>query len=361
MAVDRPYTAIGGCVANNTAQFIIRLDLMCSICKGLLLKLGRMKHIGLICLTLPMMFLKISAFECGGPDIWSNQLALSLMVGSTTMRCGILNLTKQRWSCNVLTEEDEKNLICGGSEQDSNCNMPINLCPDGSLNKTCFPVADSNSLHYMCLCHSALHHQIDNGITATWSPWQMMSISHRQFTFSRKLYSSALEGCLIQEYETDPPKLPEIVNIVAEYNLPDSVFSASSTAGSGHEPHRARIDAYFTWSCAWAGGSYNIPWLQIHLPSSYIFVVTGVLIKQRCDYAPQYVTAIMVKTSEEALQWQDVIGSTDIRSLYDAFDGQQSATVLFPISYTTPIWRIYVTAYNSHASMKCDLKGYGNA
>ena len=291
----------------------------------------------------------------GREDVGSDQLALSLMMTSTEIRCGQVNLTRHRLSCNVLNEEDERNMVCRSGQQNS---VSVSLCPDGSLNKTCFPVTASNSLYYKCLCHTAHHHQVDHGITATWSPWQMLNVSFRQFTFTRKLHSDAVAGFLVQEYETDPG-IPEIVNIISNYGLSDSIFSASTFYASEYEPHRARIDAYFSHSCGWVAGDYTLPWLQIHLPSCF-FVITGVLIKQRCDSPNQYVTAFSVKTSEEDLQWQDVITNTYIESLYGAFDGLHSVTVWFPRSYTTPIWRIYINSYNNYPAMKCDFKGYGN-
>ena len=90
-----------------------------------------------------------------------------------------------------------------------------------------------------------------------------------------------------------------------------------------------------------------------------MFFVTGVLIKQRCDYPNEYVTAISVKTSKDDLQFQEVIGNTDIESMYGAFDGVQTVTLSFPRPYSTPIWRMYVNSYQTRPSMKCDLKGYG--
>ena len=322
-------------------------------------ELFEMKYIGVLCLTLSIMFLSISALECGGPDIWRDQSALSAMLGSTEMRCGQLILTKHRLSCNVTTEEDERNLMCGGSGREPNCSMPISLCPDGSLSKTCFPVADTNSLHYICFCHSVLHHHVDSGITAKWGPWKLMDISYRQFNFTRKLSSDAVSGCLIQEYETDPGII-EIVNIISEYNLPDSIFSASSFYAANHEPYRARIDAYFSLCCAWAAKDYTMPWLQMFLPSSYVFMISGVLVKQRCDSSAQYVNDITVLTAASGNSgWQDVVRDIYIKNLYGGFDGHHSVTLWFPKTYSTYIWRVYVNSYTGHPSMKCDLKGYG--
>ena len=90
-----------------------------------------MKYLGLMFTSLKW-FWQITALECGGPDIWSDQSALSAMVGSTEIRCGQLSLTRHRLSCTVLTEEDERNLMCGERQQSSNCNVPIRLCDDSS-------------------------------------------------------------------------------------------------------------------------------------------------------------------------------------------------------------------------------------
>ena len=191
------------------------------------------------------------SLQCSVPDVWSDQSALSLMTNSTEMRCGHLNKTKQRLSCNVLNEEDENTMVCRGGYKDR---VSVSLCPDGSLNKTCFPVAGSKSLHYTCLCHSALQHQTDNDITATWSSWQYMNISLKQLY---NLSSDAIAGSLIQDFETDPD-LPDIVNIVTEYNLPDSVFTASSFDIAGNLTNQYSVGnnvRYSHFSRAWRKAS----------------------------------------------------------------------------------------------------------
>ena len=143
--------------------------------------------------------------------------------------------------------------------------MPISLSPDGSLNKTCFPVSDSNSIHYMCLCHSAGDQYTFTTNKASWSPWQTLTGHNTGFGFTRRLHMESSSECLIEEYDSEI-----VVNIISEY-LPNNIFSASSTFSSTSSvPYRARIDMYFTRPAAWAARhESNSEWLQIQLLQSY--------------------------------------------------------------------------------------------
>ena len=117
-------------------------------------------------------------------------------------------------------------------------------------------------------------------------------------------------------------------------------------------PYRARIDSYFDYACSWAAADATmVEWLQINLLQ--VYSVGGILIKKRCD-ADQYTTAVTVKTAEDDLQWQDVIVNQDL--LYTG----DEANLWFSQIYTTPVWRVYVTAYYEHPAMQCDLKGLNN-
>ena len=296
--------------------------------------------LGLLCLA-ASLFLLVNG-ECKG-DI------KSVMMNNTEMRCGDMNVTTQRRVCEVLSEDDERHLVCG--EQDVKCNRPLILCPDGSLSKTCFPVSDSNSVHYKCLCHSTRDHQmyVPTDTQGSWSPWQRLTAHNKGFDYTRKLYVNSSAECLVQEHDS-----LVLVNIVSEYQLTDSIFSSSSTyAGENGGPHRAKIDMYLTSPCAWVAQHKAISeWLEIQLPP--IYSVGGILIKKRCDDDRQYPTEVTIKTAEYDLLWQDVIENQNLLYTDDA------TTVWFPMIYTTPIWRIYITGYNHHPSMKCDLKGFRN-
>ena len=110
---------------------------------------------------------------------------------------------------------------------------------------------------------------------------------------------------------------------------------------------------YFDRPCTWSAGALTTSeWLQMQLPP--IYTVGGILIKKRCDDVMQYPTAVTVKTAEDDLQWRDVIVNQNLQYTDDA------ATLWFPMFYTTPVWRVYITAYYTQPSMKCDLKGFRN-
>ena len=309
-----------------------------------------MKSTGLICF-ISSLFLTVSA-ECGGDVRWRDPEALSVMMNSTETRCADINLSTQRRVCKVLSEDDEKKLLCGENGRDVDCNRPISLCPDGSLNKTCFPVSDSNSIHYMCLCHSAGDQYTFTTNKPPWSPWQTLTGHKKGFGFTRRLYMDSSSECLVEEYDSQI-----VVNIISEYQLPDSIFSASSTYSSTpsvpHAPYRARIDNYFTRPSSWVSGSTGTSeWLQIQLQQSYS--VGGMLIRKRRDLYVQYPTSVTVKTAKGDLQWQNVILNQNLQYKDD------DAILWFPMLYTTPVWRVYINAYHGYPSMKCDLRGFQN-
>ena len=295
------------------------------------------------------LFLMVSA-ECGGDVRWRDREALSVMMNSTETRCGDINLTTERRVCEVLSGDDGRHLLCGGNGHNVNCNRSISLCPDGSLNKTCFPLSASNSINYRCICHSILDHlgYKSEAKQASWSSWQQLTAQNKGFNHTRKLYMDSSSECLLQEY-----KSLVTVNIISEYQLPNSTYSASSVYAHTHgDAHRARIDMYFDYPCGWvAAHNSAFEWLQIQLQP--IYYVGGILIGKRCDLK-QYPTAVTVKTAEEDLQWQDVIVNQHLLYTDDA------ATLWFPRFYTTPVWRVYIPVYYSHPSLKCDLKGYRN-
>ena len=318
-----------------------------------------MTYPSLIYITLSVLLLPIvDGQECGGNVLLTDPVALSAMMVSTENRCGQLNLTRHRLSCTTLKIEDEAHLSCRGSNLDTKCSSCNSLCPDGSLEKTCFPVANRYSLHYTCICHSALNGQVYTTTQATWSPWQIMDVNYEHFNYTRKLYIYSGTVCLAQECDTDPA-----MYIISGNNLPDAIFSASSIWGRNHEAYRARIDKYFTTACGWVG-QREPSWIQIYLP--IVYYINGLLIKQRCDHREdvayaQYATVISVETVNNTMghiEWENVLVDTDINDLYTAFERQGSATLWFSKIYSTLVWRIYVRSYIRFPAMKCDLMGY---
>ena len=307
-----------------------------------------MNSIGLIC-SISSLFLTVSG-ECGKYVRWKDNEALSVLMEKPEMRCADMNLTTERRLCKMMSMDDGRHLLCGGNGQDNTCNRPISVCPDGSLNKMCFPLSTSNSINYMCICNSIGDHvSLGSKVTQTsWSPWLRIA-DQEGLNYTRKIYTNSSSKCLLQEYRS-----VILMNIISEYQLLDSIFSASSVAAdSRHASHRARLDMYFDFPCGWvAGAKSTSEWLQIQLQPSY--TVGGILIKKRCDQFNQYSKAVTVKTAEDDLQWQDVIVNQNL--LY----ADDEATLWFPMIYTTPIWRVYVTDYYDHPAMKCDLKGFRN-
>ena len=305
-----------------------------------------MSVIGFICMS--SLFLTVTG-ECGGDVRWRDRDVLSVMMNSTETRCADINLTTQRRVCKVLSEDDGRHLLCGGKGHNDNCNRPISLCRDGSLKKTCFPLSASKSINYGCICHSILDHlgYKSEAKQDSWSPWQRLTGHTKGFKDTRKLYMDSSSECLLEEYTT-------FENIISEYQLPDSIFSASSLNHfSGNAAYRARIDMYNERPCGWAAkGEGTSEWLQIQLQQ--IYIVWGILIKKRCDEFVQYPTAVTVKTAEEDLQWQDVIMNQGLQYTGD------EATLWFHKSYTKPIWRVYIKAFHDHPAMQCDLKGFRN-
>ena len=308
-----------------------------------------MSSIGLISI-ISSLFLTVSG-ECGKDVRWKNSEALSVLMNITEMRCADMNITTERRVCKMMNVDDGRHLLCGGNGQDNTCNKPISICPDGSLNKMCFPLTSSNSINYMCICKSIGDNviQVSMASPTSWFPWLRLT-DQDVFNYARKIYTNSSSKCLLQEYRS-----LILMNIISEYQLPDSIFSASSVSGdSRHAPHRARIDMYFDFPCGWmAGPKSTSQWLQIQLQSSY--TVGGILIKKRCDQNfNHFAKVVTVKTAEDDLQWEDVIVNQNLQYADD------EAALWFPKLYTTPVWRIYIPVFYDHPAMKCDLKGFKN-
>ena len=172
-------------------------------------------------------------------------------------------------------------------------------------------VSDSTSAQHLCICHSARDQYIPSTTQSSWSPWERLTVYHTTFDYTRKLYNTSSSECLLQGYDTP-------VNIVSQYQLPDAIFSASSTYVSNfpslhHAPYRVRIDMYYNIPGAWVAGlESGSEWLQIQLQSSYL--VGGILIIKRLYLTlyTQYPNAITVKTAEDDLQWTDVIVNQNV-------------------------------------------------
>ena len=261
--------------------------------------------------------------------------------------CKFMDLNLGRIICEIRSGEDENNIACLGV---SSCKMPVTLCPDGSINKTCYPLKDDHDLSYQCICHSKKRSESIVPVTE-WTAWMTSTSPYQSFISERSLIVPSLDWTVFKEFSV---YRPEVYIISNDQLSPLSVYSASSYHNDAFKAYKASID-YIDYSgvCSWGAENMHVSWLQMSLPAEY--EVIGAYIKQRCDF-PQYVTRVKISRSANGVSWQTVIESEDLT--YDSYDQQGSCSVLFPQTYTDRFWRIHVLAYERHPSMKADLIGY---
>ena len=262
-----------------------------------------------------------------------------ILLSESFQACKSVDLKQDRFICEIHSEEDEENLVCLGMPT---CKMPVTLCPDGSINKTCYPFKDDNYLSYQCICHCKRRAESIVPVTE-WTTWMTSTQPYHTLRSERSLIVPSLDWTVLQEFS------PSKVYIISNYQLsPSSVYSASSVYRSGLDTSKASIDNIGA-DCSWA--AKNDPsWLQMTLPTEY--VVFGAYIKQRCDYL-QYPTRVKITRSADGASWQTVIESENL-----SYDTQGSCSVWFPQTYRDRFWRIHVLASYRHASMRADLIGY---
>ena len=147
------------------------------------------KMFGLDYVYVNLILVSIStALKCGSvEDI--GQILLS----ESYVTCQSLNLKQDRAICEIYSAEDEYNLVCLGL---SNCKMPVTLCPDGNINKTCFPLRDDNSLSYQCICHSKRRAEAIVPVTE-WTPWTISTNPYQAFTSERSLIVPSQEWTVL--------------------------------------------------------------------------------------------------------------------------------------------------------------------
>ena len=277
-------------------------------------------------------------FSLRGPE-------LAAMVNRTYPSCDQVDLSAGSRICQINYEST------GDMRHANDATLPAltTACTDGTWNRTCYPRESSTDMIQMdCVCHSAMVLlNTDNAAPreTNWENWQAHGAN-----FRRRLMMDT--ECIGQEFAILPVPLKPIV---ATYDLPDSIFTASSGMGADHEEFRARIDNYNYYACGWiAPASDANPWLAIKLPT--VFLIKGMLFKKRCDepFTTQYVTMVTVATSAEDVTYQDVVTNEDLSNGYDADD---TAYITFAQVHFTRFWIIHVIAWNHFAAIKCDLLG----
>ena len=274
----------------------------------------------------------------------------AILVSGNYPRCKYMNLHRQRLVCEIHSQEDEMKIERFGL---SGCYGSTLSCAEGGI-KTCMPLMTTNTLHYQCFCHS------DEESAAiiynyNWSQWTKLNTSFRGFSYKRGLTNDTGIEFLAEEYTKT--NLTPGLYIVANYSLPDSVYSASSAYG-GHGAERARIDNYFNPPCSWAAAKNQLnTWLKISLPSEYM--VTGVYIQKRCDVPYiQYPTVVDVMTSFDDVIWETVLSGYDLTERYSSDNETGYVKIWFSMIYNSKYWKVIISEYERWPSMMCDLLGY---
>ena len=273
----------------------------------------------------------------------------AILVSNKYPRCKDVNLHTASLVCEIHSQEDEMKIERFGL---SGCYGSTLSCAEGDI-KTCMPLMTINNLHYKCYCHSD-EKWIAINYNFYWSQWTKLNITFRAFRYKRGLIIDTGNEYLAEEYRYSVPDRD--VYIVANYSLPDSVYSASS-AESNHCPERARIDNYFNPPCSWAASDFVHPLPKISLPSEYL--VTGVYIQKRCDVPHvQYPTMVDVMTSFDDVIWETVVSGYDITEGYSSDDETGYVKIWFSMIYNRKYWKVIISEYERWPSMMCDLLGY---
>ena len=216
-------------------------------------------------------------------------------------------------------------------------------CPDGSWNRTCYPVPRNDVIYaFSCVCHSAAHIWNAADARATyWSDWKALGPLIDGAFYTRNLM---MEGgqCIAHEFI-------KMSFIVAGDELPDSVYTASTSYTGDYLPYKARL----TNACAWVYHSTDPDkWLGITLPKQYL--IKGCVISRMCS--ARYVTMVTVSTSDDDVIWRDVIVGEDLSTLYDSYD---AAHIWFDESYTSLSWKISMLSSSvGLPRVKADLIGH---
>ena len=222
-------------------------------------------------------------------------------------------------------------------------------CPDGSWNRTCYPVPTDDVMYaFSCTCHSAGHIWNTADVRDTyWSDLEAVNLPVDGLLYTRRLMMVGGE-CIAQEFIKT-----QLVAVIKGYNLPDSVYTVSSSIHVSFSPHKARLNGMYDNACGWVAGVLYNPWqwLGITLPDKY--VIRGcVLVK--CNH--EHLTMVTVSISDDDIIWRDVVAREDISTRYNS-DG--AAHIWFSTRLTSRYWKIFtVSGYGSRPRVKADLFGF---
>ena len=267
------------------------------------------------------------------------------MLNGTYPACRDINITLKLPICEV--DEDDVSDTCSSSTHTIPCLK--SSCPDGSWNRICYPVPTDDVIYaFSCVCHSAVHiWNVDDVRVTYWSDWEQLDHPIDDAYFARSLMVEG-GGCITREFI-------KMRLIVYGYNLPDSVYTASSTYSWHFSPEKARVNIPGS-HCAWvAEYADNDKWLGITLPGNYI--TEGALVSRKCDPSKEHAGVVTVTTSYDDITWLNVSHRVDVSSLYD---DDHNAYIWFPTRYTSRFWRIHINEFagtGSNPRMVGDLIG----
>ena len=280
----------------------------------------------------------------GGCGVGLDETQIQAVINQPSPQCSEVNLLTERLVCQVTSADDTESI-----EKYVKSICQFTSCTVDEVTQTCQPVMTRNTLEYKCHCGSSAISP-SHVPQSQWTNWQKLDKHFREFIYTRKLVlTSDKTVCLAEEFNRRPVRY-----IVSYYNMPDSVFSASSEWKTAYGSHLLRFD--LSVKCGWisSGGDSN-PWISITLPGDY--VVLGVLIVKGCDEPEQVSYVRSISMLAAGTNWMDVVSDVDISDMYSAGD-KGSVTILFPQPYTNTHWRMGVNGPASYAQMQCDLVGF---
>ena len=163
-----------------------------------------------------------------------------------------------------LGNDDDDTYLYGSTFISAN----LHACPDGSTKKVCYPqVHEEFDLFYKCVCRSGV--QITDEVRNTsLSAWGEITPPVQGAYYAIRLMIHRGDY-ITREFILDTP-------IVSGFDLPDSVYTASSTYINAIIifERDARFDDYFITYAWLVHATENQPWLTITLPKAD-YIISG--------------------------------------------------------------------------------------
>ena len=145
----------------------------------------------LLCLAcLGLYLIKVIAVPCGGH---LDNSALVAILSETYPRCRDLNLSLGSLVCE-LGDDDISSTQYGSTYIPAG----VSACPDGSLDKVCYPERHPAWRAFTCVCRSAV--DMSTNIPSTyWTDWATLNTPINEMPYFRSFMMDQ-GGCVIQEF-----------------------------------------------------------------------------------------------------------------------------------------------------------------